>query len=157
MACYFHQWLDLLQDPCGIRLKFLCLVGNRGISPSRVSWSKMWSSVSSHLCCTDWICFSLFLLFPDCRSPAWHSYPQGSITAAVLVCGIFHSFVYLVNICLLWESGRWWSSFSVYISLEMWTEAPLGGCGVVRLCQELILVKALSPKLRRPQNGVTSR
>lgn len=28
-------------------------------------------------------------------------HPQGSITAAVLVCGIFHSFVYLVNICLL--------------------------------------------------------
>ena len=27
-------------------------------------------------------------------------HPQGSITAAVLVCGIFHSFVYLVNICL---------------------------------------------------------
>lgn len=28
-------------------------------------------------------------------------HPQGSITASILVCGIFHSFVYLVNIYLL--------------------------------------------------------
>lgn len=88
LACAFLWCSELLWGPCGTRRSSPCDPASLLTSAAQVDLVSPSSSS-----------FQAVHLQPGVPFSSPH--PQGSITAAVSVCGIFHSFVYLVNICLL--------------------------------------------------------